>query len=56
MTVFPQLLQETIAGATSFMFIERRLRVLAFEVLHLGTAILKPHSNWYLAYTDRCVR
>jgi len=38
----PQLPQVTRVGATNFMLIDWRLRVLAFEVLNLGTAIRKP--------------
>lgn len=40
-------------GATSFILIERRLRVLAFEVLNLGTAIKTSFPVGYCLYGYR---
>jgi hypothetical protein len=51
--MFPQVLHSTKVGAVSFILIDCRRRVLAFDVLNLGTAIenapqspvYKPLSN-----------
>jgi len=52
MTGLPQLLQCTTVGVVSFMLIERRLLVLALDVLNLGTAMVEPRhfsvSAWQL--------
>jgi hypothetical protein len=51
--MFPQLLHATKVGEVSFMLIDCRRRVLALDVLNLGTAIenapLSFHNHLYLS-------
>jgi hypothetical protein len=55
MTGLPQLLQCTIVGVVSFMLMERRLLVLALDVLNLGTAMVEPRHSFGIGTTIACL-